>query len=103
MVRDVARVVGVIASMVVVETDANEEVINAYQIYASSMVVVDRCRLDLCLLHGLGGVAVQAGGLDDLVDGECESICHGYEVRDDDHLVHIRSYTNTPYMACHYR
>jgi hypothetical protein len=40
VVRDVARVVGAIASMVRATTDVSEEVIDTDQINASSMVVV---------------------------------------------------------------
>jgi hypothetical protein len=38
-----------------------------------------------------------------LADGERETVRHGHEVRDDDHLAHLGSYTHTPYLVRHYR
>jgi hypothetical protein len=54
-------------------------------------------------LHGSGGEAIDASGLDDLANGERETVCHGREVGDDDHLAHLGSCMHTPYLVCHYR
>jgi len=56
--------------------------------------------LDLRLLYGRGGEAVEATGL---VDDERDAACHGRGVGDDGHLVHLGSCTHTPYLARHRR
>ena len=63
----------------------------------------DQRRSDLHLIHGRGGEADEAGGLGDLADGEIEAVRHDHEVRDDDHLARLESYTHTPHLAHHYR
>jgi len=60
-------------------------------------------RLDLHLLHGRGGEAVEASGPGDLADGEPEAVRHDREVEDDDHLARLGSCTHTPYLARHCR
>jgi hypothetical protein len=60
-----------------------------------------RCRLDLCLLRGSSGEAIDAGGPGDLADSERETVRHGRGIRDDDHLAHLGSCTHTPYLARH--
>jgi hypothetical protein len=59
--------------------------------------------LDLRLLRGRDGEAVDAGGPGDLADGEREAVRHGREVGDDDHLACLRSSMHTPYLARHCR
>ena len=49
---------------------------------------------------GRDSEVVGAGGLGDLADGEREAICHGHEVRDDDHLVRLGSYMHMCLEVC---
>jgi hypothetical protein len=58
-------------------------------------------QMDLRLLRGSGGQAVDASDLGDLADGERETVRHGRRVGDDDHLARLGSYTHTPFLACH--
>jgi len=96
VVEDVARVVGVVASMIGTVGDAGEEVIDAHQICVSSMIMADQHRSHPCVLHGRGGEAVDA-------DGEREAVHHSHEVGDDKHLARLGSCTHTPYLARHCR
>ena len=59
--------------------------------------------MDLHLLEGRGGEAVEAGGLGDLADGERETACHDRGVGHDDHLARMGSCTHIPYLARHCR
>jgi hypothetical protein len=62
-----------------------------------------RRRSDQRLLRGSGGEAVDVGSLDDLADGERETVRHSRGVRDDDHLARLGSCTHTPYIVRHCR
>ena len=77
----VENVAGVVASVVGVATDVDEEVIGANRIYASSVVVAVKL----------------------LKLTEREVARHGREVEDDGHLVRRESCMHTPYLARHCR
>jgi hypothetical protein len=80
VVRAIASVVGVVA---------DEDVVDADRIYASSVATAVKL--------------LTRGGPGDLSDGEREAVHHGHEVRDDDHLAHLGSCLHTPYLAPHCR
>jgi len=87
VVGDIAGVVGAVVSVIEAVTDVDEEVINADRICASSMVMSAK------LLRSVVQV---------ICDGD-ESVRHGHEDGDDDHLARLGSCTHGPYLPRHCR
>jgi len=48
-------------------------------------------------------MAAAASCPSDLADGERETFSHDHGNWDDDHLVHLGSYTHAPYLVRHYQ